>query len=170
MASNVVQPEQGYFTRNRVFDSFRNFLAGLGVTGRDKVASQLFVCDVLPPDQLEAAYRGDWIARKVVDIPAFDACRAWRAWKADQNQIEKIEETERAFNLQFKLMQAMARARLYGGAALVIGVKNQQWDEELNLEKVGKGDLAFVHICTRWQLSAGTMVRDITSPWYGEPE
>jgi phage-related protein (TIGR01555 family) len=144
---NVIRPD--YFARTGVFDSFRNFLAGLGVVGRDKATDQRFVFDLLTPDQLEAAYRADWISRKVVDIPAFDACRAWRAWKADQDQIEKIEETERVFNLQFKLMQTMARARLYGGAGLVIGVKNQQWDEELNLEKVGKGDLAFVHMCTK---------------------
>lgn len=168
--SNVIRPAQNYFTRHTVYDSFRNFLAGLGVVGRDKVASHRFVCDVLSPDELEAAYRADWIARKVVDLPAFDACRAWRAWKADQNQIEKIEEAERAFNLQRKLMHAMARARLYGGAALVIGVKKQPWDQELDVDKVGKGDLVFVHMCTKYNLSAGPMVRDITSPWYGEPE
>ena len=83
--------------------------------------------NLLDPEQLHNAYRGDWIARKVCDIPPFDACRAWREWHAEQDQIEKIEKAEADFGIQRKLMWAMSKARLYGGAAMIMGIEGQQF-------------------------------------------
>ena len=131
--------------------------------------AQRFVLNLLDPSQLDAAYRGDWIARKVCDIPPFDACRAWREWQAEQDQIEAIEKAERELGLQQKLMWAMTKARLYGGAALIMGIEGQKFDDELDIDAVGKGDLKFVHAVTKWQLAAGPLMRDVTSPWFGEP-
>ena len=51
--------------------------------------------DLLDQEQLQSAYRGDWLCRKIIDVPAFDSCRTWRDWHADNDQIEKIEEAER---------------------------------------------------------------------------
>jgi uncharacterized protein len=151
------------------FDSMRNFIAGFGIPGRDKAASQRFVLDLLDQEQLQSAYRGDWLSRKVVDIPAFDSCRAWRQWEAENEQIEKLEECEKALGIQRKLMQALMRARLFGGAALLLGIEGQKFEEELDPESVGKDDLTFVHVVSRWEITAGPLMRDITSPWFGEP-
>ena len=71
--------------------------------------------------------------------------------------------------LQRKLISALVKARLFGGAAMIFGIEGQKFDEELEVESVGKGDLAFVHVVSRWEIEAGQMIRDITSPWYGEP-
>jgi uncharacterized protein len=150
-------------------DSFKNLIAGFGVPGRDKAMSQRFVLNLLDPEQLTAAYRGDWVARKICDVPPFDACRAWREWQAEDDQIEAIEEAEREFGLQRKLMWAMSKARLYGGAALVMGIEGQKFEQELEPDSVGKGKLKFIHVVTRHMLSAGPLMRDITSPWFGEP-
>jgi phage-related protein (TIGR01555 family) len=150
-------------------DSMRNFLAGFGMPGKDKAASQRFVLDIIDQDQLQAAYRCDWLSRKIVDIPAFDSCRAWREWEADNEQIEKIEEAEKNLGLQRKLMQALIRARLYGGAAMLIGIDGQKFEDELDPESVGKDDLTFVHVVSRYEIEAGALIRDITSPWFGEP-
>jgi uncharacterized protein len=150
-------------------DSFKNLIAGFGVPGRDKLTAQQFVLNVLNPEQLNAAYRGDWVSRKICDVPPFDACRAWREWHAEQDQIEKIEKCERDLGIQRKLMWALSKSRLYGGAAMVMGIEGQKFEDELDLESVGKDDLKFVHAVTRWQLTAGPLMRDITSPWFGEP-
>ena len=150
-------------------DSFKNLLAGFGMPGRDKAAHQRFTLNLLDPEQLHNAYRGDWIARKVCDIPPFDACRAWREWQADQDQIEQIEKVERDLGIQRKLMWAMSKARLYGGAALIMGIEGQKFEDELDLDSIGKGDLKFVHAVTKWQIAAGPLMRDVTSPWFGEP-
>src|SRR5262249_24433674 len=107
--------------------------------------------------------------RKIVDIPAFDACRAWRSWEADNPQIEKLEEAEKAFGLQRKLMQALIKSRLYGGAAMGMGIENQRSDEGLGVYAGRPGYPKFIHVVSRWGLASGPLIRDITSPWFGEP-
>lgn len=96
-------------------------------------------------------------------------CRAWRRWEDDKKVAEKLSETERKFNVQLRLMQGLTKGRLYGGAAMLMGIKGQKFEEELDTSKVGKDDLVFLHVVERWQIAAGPLVRDITSPWFGEP-
>jgi hypothetical protein len=118
------------------WDQLLNFTTGLGIPGADKEASAEYDLVLLQPDQLEAAYRSDWIVRKAIEIPAFDSTRMWRAWQAEQNQIEA--ETEQRLNIKRKLERALIKARLYGGAAIVIGVDGNMGDE-LNPDAVKKG-------------------------------
>lgn len=151
-----------------IFDSLINLISGMG-TGKDKATYTQYVFMPISKPQLDAAYRGDWIARKAVDIPAFDSTRKWRSWIGDSKQIEQIENFERDFFLQQKLMTALVRARLYGGAALVMGVKQGMPEDELDVESLGKDCLEFVHAVSRYELQAGPAIDDILSPWYGEP-
>jgi phage-related protein (TIGR01555 family) len=151
-------------------DSFVNLLSGLGVSGRDKAAAQQYANTLLTQPQLELAYRGDWIARKVVDIPANDSTRAWRSWEADEGDIEALEDAEKGLKLQNKLQYAMKRARLYGGAAMILGVDVGKPEEELNVELVTTDSLKFVHVATRYELTAGEVERDLMSPWFGQPK
>ena len=52
-------------------DSLSNLAASLGA-GKDKAAGDAFFVFDLPRSQIDAMYRGDWLARKVVDIVPFD--------------------------------------------------------------------------------------------------
>lgn len=157
--------------RQRAMDTFVNFLAGIGVTGIDKRKSQAFAIDLLNPADLEMAYRGDWVSRKICDIPADDATRNWRIWLgADDDEVEQLEEAERTFNLNYKLNRALKLARLQGGAALIIGVDQGDPTEPLDLDKVTQDSLKYIHACGRWELAAGRIITDIASEWYGEPE
>jgi hypothetical protein len=92
-------------------DSFKNFLAGLGIMGRDKSVSQHWALNVLNVDQLEFAFRGDWIARKIIQIPAFDMTSKWRQWQGSAEQIEALEEAERKFGIQRKVRMAIESRR-----------------------------------------------------------
>lgn len=155
-------------------DSFQSLLTGLGVYGRDKTLSmrpELRGYENLTWDKygLDSLYRSNWLARKIVDIPAFDATRAWRKWDATQDQVEALEMTEKQFGMQRKLLSGLIKARLYGGAAMIMGINGQAMNEELDLDKVGKGDLKFVHVVEKWMIATGPRVRDIMSPWFGEP-
>ena len=76
--------------------------------------------------------------RKAIEIPAFDSTRMWPAWQAEQDQIEALEETEQRLNIKRKLERALIKARLYGGAAIVIGVDGNMGDE-FNPDAVKKG-------------------------------
>lgn len=151
-----------------ITDTLRNLASGL-MSERDKVASNEFYFNDVHPDELEAMYRGDWMAGKAVDIPAFDSVREWRNWQASADQIETLEAEEKRLNLQAKLLLAMVYGRLYGGAALFMGVGTDDPTEELNPERVGQGDLKYVHVLTRYDLSTNEMRRNPEDPWFGEP-
>ena len=150
-------------------DGFQNLLAGLGVPGRDKFASQQYTFTPMTLDECEMAYRGDWIARKCIDIPAFDMTREWRSWEADQDQITKLETCERMLFVQMKVQQALIKARLYGGSIIVIGVEAGNPEDELDLETVGEGDLKFLHVVPWHYLSMGDTSWDVSSPYWGQP-
>src|SRR5260370_29400715 len=126
---------------------------------KDPTTASQYVLNLLNRNDVENAYRSDWIARKIVDAPAEDATREWRDWQASQDQIEKIEALEKLHDLQRKTKYAILRGRLYGGAALVIGVDDglNAW-EPLNLDKVGKDSLKFVVVLNRYELSAGPRI------------
>ena len=150
-------------------DSFVNLLAGLGVSGRDKFASQVYTYTPMSQFELEAAYRGDWIARKVVDIPAFDMTRQWRQWQAGEGQVELLEECEKDLFVQQKVQQALIKSRLYGGAILVMGTEVGAPEEELNVEAVGKDGLKFLHCISSINVSVGPLETDVLSRYYGLP-
>lgn len=151
-------------------DSLVSFLSGLG-TFKDVTTSARYKFHELNRHELEKAYRGDWIARKAVDLPAKDATREWRQWQASGDQIEKIEEEERKHDIQRKMRMVLIRSRLYGGAALVLGVDDgKQPSEALDLKSVKEGGLKFVVVLNRYELNAGPRICNVDSPWYTRPE
>jgi phage-related protein (TIGR01555 family) len=149
-------------------DSLYNLISGLG-TSKDKSSFATYFFSPLTQEQLEAAYRSDWISRKIVDIPAQDSTREWRAWQAENAQIEALEELEEALQIRARVLDALTMARLYGGAAIILGVDQGAPEEPLNVDAVGKGALKFVHVLSRYELSIGPLQLDVTSPWYREP-
>lgn len=153
---------------NYIFDTFTNFLSGLGVPGRDKMTGTSYVTTTWTRDQLEASFRGDWIARKAISIPAHDATREWRAWQAEQPQIEKLEETEQRLQVQLKLQQALTKARLYGGCCLLIGVDGSM-EKELDPDTIKKDGLKFIHVLAPHQLTIEELIKDLEDPYYGQP-
>lgn len=152
------------------FDRLQNLLTGLG-GARDKRTSNAYALNLVDRTQLDAMHRSDWLARKIVDIIPFDMTREWRRWQATKPQIEAIEKAERALGLQIKIATALQAGRLYGGAGLVMGIGTDDPQEPLELDRIRKGDLRYVHMMTRYELAAGgALIRDVESPWFGEPE
>jgi len=152
----------------RTYDSQQNVISGLG-TARDKSATNTFVFTEMDEAEIDAMYRGNWMAAKAVDIPAFDSIRAWRNWQASNDQIEAIEEEEKRLNLKGKVKEALIFGRQYGGGALVIGLKGDNPSEPLNLDAISKGDLSYVHACTRYELTPSEMRLNPEDEWYGQP-
>lgn len=151
-------------------DSLQNLAMGLGDPAKDKMVSASWLLSELSKQQLDAAYRTDWIARKIVDIPAFDATREWRNWQADPSDITELEDAEKALLVQRKTMLTLQKARLYGGGAMIMGINQGTPDQEINIEQIKQGDLQWVHSVSRWDLGTGPMELDVTSPYFGEPQ
>ena len=153
----------------QIRDRLTNLVAQLG-TQRDKAAHSVYSLPFIDDEQLSNAYRGAWMPRKIVDIPALDACRKWRAWQADNDQIEAIEAEENRLNLRRNLIALLKRARLYGGAALYIGTRDLDPSQPLNVQRIGKGGLQHLTLMTRRQLHPGDRDDDPMSPNFGKPQ
>ena len=149
-------------------DGLANIVSRMG-TDRDKAASSVYGLTLLNDAEILAAYRGAWLPRKIVDIPAFDAVRAWRNWQADGKQIEAIEAEEKRLNIKGRVLEARTKARLWGGAAIVLGTGDADLAEPFDSERVGRGGLKYLTVLTRKQLTAGEIDRDPASEWYGRP-
>lgn len=153
----------------RFVDTLQNVISGLG-TPRDKSYHTAYTFSVLSRAVLEAAYRGDWMARKVIDAPVEDSTREWRAWQADGDAIEKIEKAEKELQLLKRVAKVMKQARLYGGAALILGVDGQgDASRPLDVEKVKQDQLKFIHVVASHEISVEGVEQDLTKPEYGEP-
>lgn len=153
----------------RLADGFRNVAARLGV-GRDKAYHGEWVAPRFDERQMAAIYRSSALARKIVDIPADDACREWRAWSATADEITAIERAEREHALQRKVRQALLSARLYGGAALLIGAQTARPEEPLDPRRVRRGDLQYLSVIPRARLLPDPVSTDPSSEYYGVPE
>lgn len=152
-----------------MFDTLVNFVSKLG-TSKDKSYWNQYALNMLQSrEQLEFAYRGDWIARKAVDIPAEDATREWRNWQAELEHIQAIEAEERRLELQSKTEDALIKARLYGGSIMLMGLPGEP-EQPVNVETITKGQLEFVHVLHRFELGTAELERNILSPYYGQPK
>ncbi len=150
-------------------DSLTNLVSRLG-TERDKAAHTTYSMPMLADEEAVHAYRGAWLPRKIVDIPAFDSCRNWRNWQASNQQVEQIEAEEKRLNLRGKVLEARIKARLFGGAAIMIGTGEEDLAKPLDVERIGKGGLKYLTVFTRRELNAGEIDRDPASEWYGKPK
>lgn len=154
----------------KVFDTLRNLVSGLG-TAKDKASADQFYYQPIMRPELEAMYRGDWIARQIVDCPVSDGTREWRTWQAEDDQAKLLEAAERKLRIREKVAQAWGWGRLYGGAGLILGDGALDPREPLDVEKIGRDGLAYVHVASRYTLTAGAELdTDLLSEWYGYPK
>lgn len=152
----------------RAADGLRNVVTNIG-TARDKSTHSEYVYSDLAAEQARNAYRGSWIPRKIVNIPAQDATRRWRAWDADKAAITKLEAEERRLSLRLKVKSAMRTARLFGGGAIFIGT-DQSPEDALDVNALGAGGLRYLTVLDRRDLVPDLIVLDIASEFFGLPE
>lgn len=145
-------------------DKLANLVSKMG-TDRDKASHNYYTTPVVDDLQLINAYRGSWLPRKIVDIPALDATRNWREWQADKDQISKIEALEKSLGLQRKVKEALTKARLFGGAAIYIGTGDSDPSKPLR----ETSQIRHLTVLTRRRITPGDMDIDPESENYGEP-
>jgi phage-related protein (TIGR01555 family) len=150
----------------RFADGLANVLTGRGTTV-DRAAANFWTRRFTTPDQVEAAYLGSWLHRKIVDIPAQDMCRAGRDWDAEDDEIAKIEAEEKRLGLWAKVYEALTLGRL-GGGAILIGLGD---DPSQPLPRtIRPQQIQYLTVLSRWQLSIGDMEMDPALPTFGQPK
>jgi phage-related protein (TIGR01555 family) len=150
-------------------DRLTNIMSGKGTTA-DRRMWDRYSFVAIDPVEAESAYRSSWLVRKIVDVPALDMTRAWRDWQSDKETIQALEAAEKRLQLKEKCKRALILSRLYGGGALLLGTNDADPSQPLDLNRIGKDGLTYVHVFSRWQLSLGPQRLDPVDPFFGKPE
>lgn len=122
-------------------------------------------------------FRNHWIARKIVEIPAKDAVKAWPRLNCDlkPEQIANFDRTIKRTMTPNKVKKALTWARLFGGAGALMVIKGHEniLDKPLNLDDVNPGSYKGLIVFDRWSgiTPKGNQAQDIESPvTFGLPE
>ena len=153
-------------TVTRLWDGLANVLTGRGTTV-DRSRHNFWTGVRMVPEQIEAAYLGSWLTRKIVDVVAQDMTRAGRDWDAEDDEITKIEAEEKRLGLWAKVYEALTLGRL-GGGAILIGLGD---DPSQPLPRnIRPQQIQYLTVLSRWQLSIGDMEMDPALPTFGQPK
>lgn len=147
-------------------DGLRNALTGMGTRRDARAATTYGLSRPLTQQEIHAAYSSSGLLRKIIKIPALDMVRECREWEMQRDEIEAIEAEERRLGLARKLYQAEVLRGL-GGGALVLGLPGNP--DEPAPAKISLGELAYVHVVSRWHLSFDQLEEDARLPGFGEP-
>ena len=153
-----------------IMDRLVNLITGMGGS-RDKSAAGTFSERILSDAELEAMYRDDWIAKKIVRIPAYDMLRNGRVWNgADKADLIRLAAEDARLGLSAKLLKALIWSRLYGGAALIVEDGGSP-EKELSAETFGEGGLKQVHVASRRRMTIPDgFETDIRAAHFGGPK
>lgn len=150
-------------------DGLVNLVSGMG-TGRDKASAATYQISKITELDALSAYKSSSLARRVIDMPAEDACREWREWGAESDVAGDIEREEKRLEIQGKVMKAQKFARLFGGCALLIGDGAVDPSKPLDPATIRKGGLKYVTMLTMRDVTPGQLSQDFTSPNFGKPD
>lgn len=150
----------------QMWDGLWNAVTGLG-TRADPARHRAYCLTPITRDEIEAAFRSSGLMRKVIEIPALDMVREWIDWKADAEDIEKLENEVKRLGLVQAIYEAEILRGL-GGGAIVLGMAGEWAMPALPTPRAGQ--IAFVRVVSRWQLTVSDWVDDFASPEYGQPK
>jgi phage-related protein (TIGR01555 family) len=156
------------------FDSLINALSGLGGEGDKGQAGRWEHSQPLTEHELDAMYRDNWIARRIVEELPYDCTRL--GWQCEVVQedgdadtpTDPFRELFSEWGVATRLRRAMEKARLKGGAAVVLGFDDgQEMDEPLRESDVT--GLSWSRVADAYELSVIEWETDPKQPNYAEP-
>lgn len=123
----------------------------------------------LTRNELEALFVQDWLARRVISIPASDATRNWITLTSgqDNKKAEAVKKEMTRLKIQEKLKEAIILSRLHGGSLMVVGAFDGQ-ETDMPLNKIRS--VEFIEPVDRWQIFPQRYYADEGKMTYGMPE
>lgn len=151
-------------------DGWTNFFTGVGKAGVDRrLATKVAPAQVLPEKQLRSMYRGDGLAKKLIEKPSRAMTRGGFTVQGDEKNMVRARLQETGI---FKARRNMVRwAKLYGGALGIVGADDgQKYEFPLNETRIR--NVHYLHVFNRWRVTftTGDLYKDTAHPKYGQPE
>lgn len=143
-------------------DGLINALTGSGSTVDRRIMYAHDMQYQLDPAQIDAAYRDDWIARKVIDVPVTDMTRGGLDLQLEGDEIARFDKAAKRLGLYPKIKRGLTLGRL-GGGIMLLGLPGSA-DMEAR-----PGKLSYLHVMSAHRAPIGPVIRDISSPYYGQP-
>lgn len=162
--------------RKFVADSYQNFAARVGVGTNNLAAGGTYGFNPVTRMRtlLEWAYRGSWLVGQAVDCIPEDMTKRGVAFLGEQKPAvnEKLTKALTRFQFWNRLCETLQWSRLYGGALLVMFIKDQDPATPLRAETVGRKGLQNLVVLDRWMVdpSLEDLVTDPASPDLGKPK
>ncbi|WP_419636488.1 DUF1073 domain-containing protein [Thiolapillus sp.] len=143
-------------------DGFVNPATGLGVQGIDPAASG-YNLRSFPLDEhlLRQMYRYDWLAAKIVELPAKDAVQKWIEVSDDLEFIDVLDDYE----VKASLRKCLTWARLFGGAVLW-PVVDDGMDPALPYNPDRVRGLHRIDVLDRWRIIPEIFDQDVPPEYY----
>jgi hypothetical protein len=159
-------------------DSFQNFEAAVGLGTNNQMASSRYGYNPLTRNrqELEFMYRGSWIVRQAVSVPADDMTRAGVEFSGlgedEQGNLRNpviLQNALDRLDVWGKLASTIRWARLYGGAIAVILIEGHDLSQSLDITTVTKGQFKGLLPIDRWALTPSTQLVTELGPDFGKP-
>lgn len=170
MSDDGVLAKAKHFTT----DGFSNFMARLGLGSGSQQDGSHYRQNFTSRNrqQLEAAYRTNWIAGMAVDTVAEDMTREGAEITSDMDPDDKsaIQHGLDRYEVWNRLNDLVSWSRLYGGAIGVLLIDGQNPTSPLNLDTIQPDQFKGLLVLDRWlvQPSLQDLVTDY-GPHMGEP-
>lgn len=182
--SNALSLVTGDNIEEFTLDGWASALTGMGILGKDKNESTTFVRrGRIHFDVLDAMYRQDPIASRIIDVIVDDALRqgfriVFKGTDKDPIDPEMVNDINAKANkwakssgvsLHVNVKSHLKQARTFGGSVLVMGANDGQ-DPLFPLDMDKVQEVTFLKSLDRFQLSAsGLLDTDPNSGGFGFP-
>lgn len=164
-------------TRRRAADAYVNTLARLGLGQQNLLSAGEYPMARLTQNQslMTSLYRGNWIARRIVDTVAEDMCKNWITLSGVPCEMaSRFAREERRGHVREKVLSALKWARLYGGAAGLLLLEGQEdrLDQPLDLAEIQPGQFRGILVVDRWNgvTPSPRLVENLSDPDFGLPD
>lgn len=157
----------------RFKDGFQNFEAMYGLGTDNQMSSSRYGFTPLTRDrqQLDLMYRGSWVVRRAVSVPADDMTRAGIDIFGHDPAHDPVvlQNALRRLKVWSSLASTIRWARLYGGAIAVLLIEGQRLSEPFRPETVARGQFKGLLPLDRWALTPSSTMVDAFGPDFGKP-
>lgn len=154
-----------------VKDGWSNVLSGIG-GGSDKAAGLHYrPSQLIPRFELAAMYESEGLIGRIVDIVAEDMVRAGFNITGDEDG--KLMKKLKDLHLTAKIATALKWMRLFGGALIVLDIKDGlPWDQPYDWTKGKPSQVRGIRVysAARTIIASSDFVTDTTSSWFEDVE